>query len=88
MDYLNIIYIALWGIIALYLFIRAHKISKILYLAGVFFLFLFGWSLANQLLEVDLFAGVYNIIFRCIAVVFLVLILVIYLLLKKSSNNK
>lgn len=88
MDYLNIIYIALWGIIALYLFISAHKISNILYLAGVFFLFLFGWSLANQLLEVDLFAGVYNIIFRCIAVVFLVLILVIYLLLKKSSNNK
>lgn len=88
MDYLNIIYIALWGIIALYLFINAHKISKILYLAGVFFLFLFGWSLANQLLEVDLFAGVYNIIFRCIAVVFLVIILVIYLLLKKSSNSK
>lgn len=88
MDYLNIVYIVVWGIIALYLFFSAHRISNILYLAGGFFLFLFGWSLANQLLDVDLFAGMYNIIFRCIAAVFLIVFIIIYLLIKKSSNSK
>ncbi len=88
MDYLNIVYIVVWGIIALYLFFSAYRISNILYLAGGFFLFLFGWSLANQLLDVDLFAGMYNIIFRCIAAVFLIVFIIIYLLIKKSSNSK
>ncbi len=88
MDYLNIVYIAVWGIIALYLFFSAHRISKILYIAGGFFLFLFGWFLANQLLDADLFAGIYNIIFRCVAAVFLIILLIIYFLMKKSSKSK
>lgn len=85
---LSIVYIVLWGIIALYCFYSAHKIGNLLYIAGVFFLFLFGWNLVNILIDVNLFSGIYNIVFRCIAAAFLIVLILGYVKIKKSQQNK
>jgi hypothetical protein len=84
---LSIVYIVLWGILALYCFVSAHKIGNLLYLAGAFFLFLFGWNLANYLLTVDLFDGVYNIVFRCVAAGFLLLLVLGYVKIRKNNHK-
>jgi hypothetical protein len=49
---------------------------------------MFGWYLANDLLAVDLFDGIYNLIFRGIALCFLVLFLILYLYVKKHPKDE
>jgi hypothetical protein len=49
---------------------------------------MFGWYLANDLLAVDLFGGTYNLIFRGIALCFLVLFLILYLYVKKHPKDE
>lgn len=82
----NSIYLAVWAILAAYCIYSARKVSPILYVLGGFFVFMFGWRLADTLLKPDLFAGVYNIIFRAIAVVFLVVIIFLYIMVKRKSK--
>ncbi len=85
---MQIVYIILWGLCAAYCLYSAHKISPILYILGVFFLFMFGWYLVNYLLPIDLFSGMYGIIFRCVAGVFLIVVLLFYFRFKKSGTNQ
>lgn len=86
MNFMDIIYIVLWGIIALYCYCMAHKISNILYLAGVFFTFMFGWNLVDLFINTDLMSGMYVWIFRGIAIAFLAIILILYGIERKKNN--
>lgn len=86
MQVANIIYLAVWGILAAYCFYSARKLSPILYVLGAFFVFMFGWRLADTLMPINLFAGVYNVIFRIIAIVFLVVIIFLYIMIKRKSK--
>lgn len=88
MDFSGIIYMVLWGVIALYCFISARKVSAVLYVAGTFFLFMFTWNLADLLAAADLFSGMYGIIFRCVAAGFLIALIAIYIKNKKSPKDK
>ena len=85
---MQIVYIILWALISAYCFYTAHKMSPVLYILGGFFLFMFGWYLVNYLAPLDLFAGTYGIIFRCVAAVFLVAVLFIYFRLKKGGSSQ
>ncbi|MCR5653345.1 MAG: hypothetical protein K6F88_06055 [Ruminococcus sp.] len=86
MQFTNIIYLVIWAVLAAYCIYSARKLSPILYVLGGFFVFMFGWRLADTLLPVSLFTGVYNIIFRAIAVIFLVVIIVLYIMVKRKSK--
>ena len=86
MQVANIIYLAVWAILAAYCIYSAHKLSPILYVLGGFFVFMFGWRLADTLLPISLFAGIYNIIFRAIAIVFLAVIIFLYIMIKRKQK--
>ena len=86
MQVTNIIYLAVWAILAAYCIYSARKLSPILYVLGGFFVFMFGWRLADTLLPVSLFTGIYNIIFRAIAIVFLVVIIFLYIMIKRKQK--
>lgn len=88
MEFMDIVYIVLWGVLAFYCLFSAHKMHPILYFMGAFFVFLFAWYLINSLIEVDLFDGVYNIIFRCVAAAFLIVLVVFYIVIKKRSKSE
>ncbi|MCH5298496.1 MAG: hypothetical protein J1E96_01915 [Ruminococcus sp.] len=85
---MQIVYIILWALLCVYCSYSAHKMSPVLYILGGFFLFMFGWYLVNYLAPFDLFAGTYGIIFRCIAAVFLVAVLIIYFFSKRNSSGQ
>lgn len=87
MNFMDIVYVVLWGLLAVYCYGMAHKVSNILYLAGVFFTFLFGWNLADNLLAVDLMAGVYAWIYRGITIAFLVTIVILYAIIRKKDTE-
>lgn len=85
---MQIVYIILWAVLAAYCFYSAHKISPILYILGGFFVFMFGWYLVNYLTPLKLFDGVYGIIFRCVAAVFLIVLLIIYFKSKRNGSSQ
>ncbi len=84
--FLEIIYLAVWAVIAGYCIYSARKIGAISYVAAGFFVFMFVWRLMNLILPINLFAGVYNIIFRVVAGVFLVVILGYIIINRKKSK--
>lgn len=79
---------ALWLIIAIYLFVQAIKTEKFLFFLSVFFLFMSGWYLANELLPIDLFSSYYGWIFRGVALLALIICGVKYLLYKRAKNDE
>ena len=85
--FLDIVYVVVWGIMTGYCFYSAHKVHNILYLAGVFFLFLFGWNLVDLILPVDLMTGITGWVFRGISLLFLLVFLGYYIKLRKSNKD-
>lgn len=88
MEFMDVVYVVMWGLIAVYCFYSAHKLSPVLYLLGVFFVFMFAWYLINNLIPTDLFSGVYGIVFRCVALAFLIALIVIYIVIKKRQKDE
>ncbi len=86
MQFTDIIYLLVWAVLAAYCIYSARKLSPILYVMGGFFVFMFGWKLADCLLPFSLFAGIYNIIFRIVAIVFLAVIILLYVMIKRKSK--
>ena len=86
MQFLDILYLVLWAGIGAYCFSSARKLGAILYVIGGFFVFMFGWRLIHALLPVDLYGGVYGIVFRCIAAVFLIVIVLLYLKVRHKKQ--
>lgn len=87
MEIRDIMYLVLWAGLGLYCFFYAKKISPILYILGGFFTFMFGWYFVNDLITVDLFAGVYSIVFRSICAAFLVLVVILYIMIKRKPKE-
>lgn len=85
---MDIVYVVLWGIMAVYCFWSAHKVHNILYLAGVFFTFLFCWNLAEVILNTNLQTGVTGWIFKGVSLAFLISFGAFYILLRKNNKDK
>lgn len=86
--YTGYIYTALWLILAIYMFYLAFKESKFFFVLSAFFAFLCGWYLTDELLtNVDMFSGVYSLIYRGVAVVVLIVCVIAYLKHRKNTAN-
>ena len=82
------IYAATFFIIAIYLFVHAFKSHKILFLLSVYFLFMGGWYLADQLLvDINLFVGMYSWIFRGVALVVLIICAIVYVIYRRNKGS-
>ncbi len=76
MDY---VYGAIMVIAGLILFFSLSKENKIFYVAGAYFVVFGGWWIANGLTpNVDLFAGTWGIVFKCLTVVVLAVLIVVF----------
>lgn len=85
---MNYMYAIMWVLVAAFLFYFAVKEHKILFVFSAYFAYLGIWWFLNELLAVDLFAGVYLIVFRVIAVVAVVFTVIIYIVQKKGVFKK
>ncbi len=85
--YSGYVYTAMWLILAIYMFYQAVKNYKFFFVLSGFFLFMSGWYLANELLAVDLFSGVYSWIFRGVAVVVLIACVIAYICHRKNPTE-
>ena len=54
---------------------------------GSYFIFLGGWWLTNQLIEINLMDGIYGIILRVISAIMLVIALMVYYRAKKKKKD-
>lgn len=80
-------YFILWAIMALYMFVTAHKTGKICYLAGVLLTFMSVWYGINSYSSIEMFKGTYGIIFKCVVGVFLITFIIFYIISKRKSEN-
>jgi uncharacterized membrane-anchored protein len=87
MGFTDILYLILWAGLAIYMFFSAHKISPILYIAGVFFTFMFAWYLINGLIPENLMDGVPGLVFKIICGCFLAVFLLFYYLNKRKNKS-
>lgn len=85
--YTGYVYAGMWLVLAIYLFYTAIKNSKFFFVLSGFFLFLSGWYLADELLPVNLFEGVYSYIYRGVAIVVLIACAIAYMRYRKSTKN-
>ncbi len=85
---LGYVYAVLWAVIAIYLFSVGIKINKILFLGAGLFTFMSVWWLVNELIDINLFDGIYGIVFRVVVGIVLALFIIFYVISKKKSQNK
>ncbi|MBR2176394.1 MAG: hypothetical protein IJ861_05560 [Clostridia bacterium] len=78
------VYAVLWIFIAMLLFVRFKKESKIVYPICLYFLFLGGWWLANEFISEDLLKGSYSWILRAVSVGVLTVCIIVYFLERKK----
>ncbi|MGN1051682.1 MAG: hypothetical protein ACI4QE_05220 [Acutalibacteraceae bacterium] len=82
------LYVFLWAFIAIYILYMGVKQKQIAYFVlSVLFFFLTGWYLADNLTKASLFTGTPGIIFKVVIGVFLVLVIVMMVLLRKKNRN-
>lgn len=84
---LGYVYAALWAVIAIYLFAVAIRVNKILFLGAGLFTFMAVWWLVNELINVNLFDGMYGIIFRVVMGIVLALFIIFYVISKKKGSG-
>lgn len=81
------VYAGMWAIIAVYLFVTAFKLNKVLFLGSGLFAFMSVWWLVNEFTEVNLFEGQYGLIFRIVVAVVLIGFLIVYFLTKRRNKD-
>ena len=77
----------MWAIIAVYLFVTAFKLNKVLFLGSGLFAFMSVWWLVNEFTEVNMFEGQYGLIFRIVVAVVLIGFLIVYFLTKRRNKD-
>jgi len=83
------IYSAVWLIVAIYMFYLAVKEHKFFITLGIYFVYMSGWYLANNLIpDVDLFSGIYSWIFRGVSAVVLAICAIVYFNYKRKMREK
>ena len=81
------VYAGMWAIIAVYLFVTAFKLNKVLFLGSGLFAFMSVWWLVNEFTEVNLFECQYGLIFRIVVAVVLIGFLIVYFLTKRRNKD-
>ena len=78
-------YFVLWAVIAVYLFAVAKKTGKLCYVLSAFFVFMSVWYAIDSFSGIDMFADLLGIVFKCIVGAFLVFLIIVYVISKKSK---
>lgn len=81
------LYAGLWALVAVFLLFYARKVSPLLYFLSGFFFFMSAWWLLNELLPLNLFDGIYGIVFRVIVGAVLLALIGIYVFLKTKKGK-
>ena len=79
---------AVWAVIGIYLVYMGKTVHKFCYYISLLLFFMFGWSLADQLMTADLFSGTAGIVYRVIIALFLIVGVIIYFKKVRSSDDK
>ena len=87
MQFLDIVYLVLWALLALLCLGLTRKLGPVMLIVSGFFVFMFVWYLINDLSPVNMFDGVYNLVFRGIALVFLGILVAAYLYIRKHPKE-
>ena len=84
-QFTGYLFTAVWAIIGIYLVYMGKTVHKFCYYISLLLFFMFGWSLADQLMTADLFSGTAGIVYRVIIALFLIVGVIIYF--KKVCNS-
>lgn len=85
MGYVYAAAMFLAGIFILYFSIKENKLFCIV---GAYFILMGIYWLVNELVPVDLFAGGYGIVFRCVTAAVAVVAIALYFLLRRKNMGK
>lgn len=81
------VFAAAWLIIGGYLIYQGIKKYKLLILLGIYFLFLGAWWIINEFTSVNMLDGMYANILRIVSGVILLIVLIVYIFIKRQNKN-
>ena len=87
-QFTGYLFTAVWAVIGIYLVYMGKKVHKFCYYISLLLFFMFGWSLADQLMTADLFSGTAAIVYRVIIALFLIVGVIIYFKKVRNSDDK
>lgn len=83
---MNYLYSGIWFVVAVLLFVRFRKESKIVYILSGYFTFMGIWWLADAILPVDLMNGIYGWILRGVSFFVILCLLLMYFRSKSKKS--
>lgn len=78
------IYASMWMIIGILLFVKTRKINPLFIIVSFYFEFMGIWWLLNELTSIDMFKGIYILVFRIISAVVLAISAMLYIREKRK----
>ena len=87
MDFLQYFYVILWAALAVLMFFTGRKQGAFAYMLSGFFVFMTIWYGLDTFSDYNMFEGVMSLVFRGVMLVFLVLFILVYFLLKKKNTD-
>lgn len=78
------IYASMWMIIGILLFVKTRKINPLFIIVSFYFEFIGIWWLLNELTSIDMFKGIYILVFRIISAVVLAISAMLYIREKRK----
>ncbi len=87
-DFLQYIYVFLWGALAVLMFVTGFKQGAVAFVLSLFFVFMTVWYAFKSFGGYPMFEGELGIIFRCVLGGFFALFIVIYFMTKLRKNKK
>ena len=87
-QFTGYLFTAVWAIIGIYLVYMGKTVHKFCYYISLLLFFMFGWSLADQLMTADLFSGTAGLVYRVIIALFLIVGVIIYFKKVRNSDDK
>ncbi|MGN0449638.1 MAG: hypothetical protein ACI4G0_04685 [Ruminococcus sp.] len=88
-DFMQTIYVILWGVLALLTFaIGIKQKAPYAFVISAFFVFMTVWYALDTYSGMDMFAGTFGIVFKVVLVIVLVLFVGAYVLSRRRGNGK
>ena len=87
MDFLQYFYVILWAALAVLMFFTGRKQGAFAYMLSGFFVFMTIWYGLDAFSDYNMFEGVMSLVFKGVMLVFLVLFILVYFLLKKKNTD-
>lgn len=80
------VYALMWMIMVAFIFVKSRKINPIFYVISLYFEFMGVCWLINEISIINVFEGIYLIVFRVISAIVLIIVSVIYFREKRKVS--